>query len=209
MAEAKKDAPKDGMAELHDNVNVVIMLATFAASALSLAGLPPGHVAVVYGSIAYTLVDGLWIAARPRMVATPVGIVAHHVVVLGMLYGPIEIPAHGLYASCALLVELNTALNTIRRKLGHPKWAELGFLATWVGFRLVMYPALAGMLTVSYLTQSKSWSPLARKLLPVSGCEAAIASWHEALLFCLICVFQFYWTFALGKGFLKRMKKKE
>ena len=99
MAEAKKDAPKDGMAELHDNVNVVIMLATFAASALSLAGLPPGHEAVVYGSIAYTLVDGLWIAARPSMVATPVGIVAHHVVVLGMLYGPIEIPAHGLYAS--------------------------------------------------------------------------------------------------------------
>ena len=43
----------------------------------------------------------------------------------------------------------------------------------------------------------------------VSGCEAAIASWHEALLFCVICVFQFYWTFALGKGFLKRMKKKE
>ena len=41
MADAKKDA----VAELHDNVNVVIMLATFAASALSLAGLPPGHVA--------------------------------------------------------------------------------------------------------------------------------------------------------------------
>ena len=67
MADAKKDA----VAELHDNVNVVIMLATFAASALSLAGLPPGHEAVVYGSIAYTLVDGLWIAARPSMAACP------------------------------------------------------------------------------------------------------------------------------------------
>ena len=110
MADAKKDA----VAELHDNVNVVIMLATFAASALSLAGLPPGHEAVVYGSIAYTLVDGLWIAARPSMVATPVGIVAHHVVVLGMLYGPIEIPDENVrvYLSLSLSALLATAVFT-------------------------------------------------------------------------------------------------
>jgi len=191
----------DACAGLHDTVNIWATLAIFGAAVLSLAGLPPGHWWVTRVASVYLIFDMVWIGLRPKMVGTPKSILAHHLVTLGILYDPLTEPAHEIYASCALLVEVNTVLITLRRTLNHAKWVEFLFIASWVLLRLLWFPALECWFFHS------TFHDLTAQYFPNAPFEKVRIPLNTTLLFGAIVGLQFFWTISLGKTMLKRGKK--
>lgn len=188
-------------ADLHDNINVVITSLIFFSAAFSLAGLPPGHTVVTFGATAYIIFDVVWVMSQPRIVKSPVEIILHHLGTLAVLYDPITVINHQKYASCALLVEINTVLITLRRRLGRPMWCEVSFLATWLALRLIWFPCL------SYWFLCSSFPEVFTMPFGIARENDPPIDKLTTVFFCLIVLLQFYWTFALGSSVLKRKDK--
>lgn len=113
-------------------------------------------------------------------------------------------PSHSIYTSACLLVEINTFLLLLRRKMSYSIVVELPFILSWVLLRIVWYPLL--MLYFLHCTVP-SWTlggllppALAEARIKIEGGGAvpmmalSMASWAA------VCLFQFKWTGQLFGG---------
>jgi hypothetical protein len=97
----------------------------------------------------YFAVDLMWLLLWPRSVASPAIIVFHHIICcLGWCLPLLRVEL-APYAAALLLVELNTFFLIAKRYFAdissvHVVMKHL-FHVTWIGLRLVMYPAVCYM----------------------------------------------------------------
>ncbi|CAN0465629.1 unnamed protein product, partial [Hapterophycus canaliculatus] len=61
----------------------------------------------------------------------------HHVATLSVLVDPLLHQQHAFYTACALLVEFNTFLLILRRRVSWGNYLEVPFALSWVALRLV------------------------------------------------------------------------
>lgn len=61
----------------------------------------------------------------------------HHVATLSVLVDPLLQPQHAFYTACALLVEFNTFLLILRRRVSWGRYLEVPFAVSWVALRLI------------------------------------------------------------------------
>lgn len=61
----------------------------------------------------------------------------HHVATLSVLVDPLLQKQHAFYTACALLVEFNTFLLILRRRVSWGGYLEVPFALSWVALRLV------------------------------------------------------------------------
>ena len=119
--------------ELHDNVNIVVLSGLGAASIVGLF-----HAQDVLGfwltrlGLAYIAFDTLWLFLHPAIVKSPSTILAHHLATLAVLLDPLLNPSHSVYTAACLIVEVNTVLLLLRRKLSYSAVVEVPFLITWL-----------------------------------------------------------------------------
>eukprot|EP00616_Rhizochromulina_sp_CCMP1243_P000068 CAMPEP_0118970806 /NCGR_PEP_ID=MMETSP1173-20130426/7610_1 /TAXON_ID=1034831 /ORGANISM="Rhizochromulina marina cf, Strain CCMP1243" /LENGTH=774 /DNA_ID=CAMNT_0006920205 /DNA_START=72 /DNA_END=2392 /DNA_ORIENTATION=- len=190
--------------KLHEGINLVLLSAIFVLALSNLAGGPPGHSSLCKLTLAYTFMDSVWIAVRPKLVPGQLGILVHHSFVMALLIYSLTIgKAHAVYSSSLLLVELNTSLNMLRRLLRHPKWCEILFLVSWLALRLVWIPAIAVVFVLS-ASGARSFPSLLSRIVPLEGVNAAPVPSYVAVVTSALAALQFYWTFALGRNVLKR-----
>lgn len=116
--------------------------------------------AFLIATVAYFMLDLLWIQMIPSCVKSPGIIRLHHVAVIIFLWLPYQhTPVRYCMGAC-MAVELNTWFLIARRvfnKQGFPPWTVLevsrfwsirikvisvAFYVTWIGIRCVLYPAL-------------------------------------------------------------------
>jgi len=110
---------------------------------------------------AYLAIDTLWVALVPTCVPSePVLVIVHHVVILMYGYFPWNYSAFGVPCACAALVELNTLFLLLRRNMPHGSLAKRLchwiFLATWVVFRLMLFPIVLVIVVQQYLEYSNA-----------------------------------------------------
>lgn len=183
----------------HDWVNVVTLCLIFAMASASLwSGEDSlGHTMVVVFTSTYLVCDIVWVTLQPAIVRTPGSIVAHHVVTLVVIYGTVENVTHRVNASRALLVEINTVLLTLRRRLGRPVWCEAAFYATWGLLRLVWFP----ILSVAMLASTFGFADQLRASMPacllVDVRSPPPIKAYASISFAAVVVLQYYWTFTL------------
>lgn len=196
---------------VHDWTNVVVLsvISVVALWSLQQGEESQGHLAVVVVTSIYLVLDVVWILLQPGMVKAPLSIVAHHVVTLIVLADPAVVPEHRANASRALVVEINTVLLTVRRLLGRPLWAEIGFFSTWLLIRLIWFPLLGA----SFIASTAGKAPELDAALapffsgPILGLlrppKVLKPIWLSASgSFAAVVLLQFHWTFSLGKGML-------
>jgi hypothetical protein len=139
--------------DLHDDVNLVaLFLLGFGAVAALAIGMPQHsiHTLLTYTGFIYILIDSLWIFSEPRIVKSPGMVGAHHIATLLVLLDPLVQPSHRVYTSACLLVEINTLLLLLRRKLSYAYVVEAPFIITWVMLRNVWYPLLLAYFVLCY-----------------------------------------------------------
>lgn len=61
----------------------------------------------------------------------------HHVATLSVLVDPLLHQKHAFYTACALLVEFNTFLLILRRRVSWGSYLEVPFALSWVALRLI------------------------------------------------------------------------
>lgn len=130
-------------AQLHDQVNLVLLPTLGVAAIAGLAGVIDPWAVTVFLTI-YIVADLIWIAIEPTCLPSlPKVIMAHHVVTLVLLSFPLRYPEFGLYTCLDGLAEVNTYFLIARRQ--YKQWAtvcDVLYWATFVPFRIVLYPAL-------------------------------------------------------------------
>jgi hypothetical protein len=127
--------------DLHDNVNLGALVGLGGGAVYALAtGDDEVHRLLTVAGFAYILLDSLWLYAIPSIVKSPGTVLAHHIATLLVLLDPLLQPKHAMYTSACLLVEINTFLLLLRRKLHYSIFVELPFVATWVMLRNVGAP---------------------------------------------------------------------
>jgi cellulose synthase/poly-beta-1,6-N-acetylglucosamine synthase-like glycosyltransferase len=90
---------------------------------------------------AYLAIDTLWVFVIPRSVASPQTILIHHLVTMVGWSLPILFGMHlAKWCAVGLLVEINTWLLIARRYFRNVSIFTPLFFATWVLFRLIIYP---------------------------------------------------------------------
>lgn len=178
-------------AELHDQVNLVLLPALGVAAIAGLAGLVDPWAVTVFLT-AYIVADLLWIAVEPTCLPSlPKVIMAHHVVTLVLLSFPLRYPEFGLYTCLDGLAEVNTYFLIARRQ--YKQWAtvcDVLYWATFVPFRIVLYPALLW----PFWQSLQSHSPLNKVL-----CLGAQF---------LLCLFNLALLHLSVKGVLKRRQRR-
>ena len=133
--------------DLHDDVNLVtLFILGFGAVAALALDKPqhPIHSLLTYSGFVYILLDSIWICSMPKIVKSPGMVGAHHFATLLVLLDPLLTPTHRVYTSACLLVEINTLLLLLRRKLSYAYVVEAPFIITWVLLRNIWYPLLLG-----------------------------------------------------------------
>lgn len=107
----------------------------------------------------YLAFDTVWVALVPTCVPSePMLVIIHHVVILLYAYFPWNYSAFCIPCACAALVELNTLFLLLRRNMKHGSVAKClchwMFLATWVVFRLMLFPVVLVIVVQQYLEYS-------------------------------------------------------
>jgi len=197
-------------AEWHDEVNIWVLCLVFILAVLSLMhGMySPGHMVVIVVMTTYLLFDMTWIALVPAIAKTPVSVILHHIVTLVVICGGIEHAKHRVLASMALLVEINTVLITLRRKLGRPLWCEVGFFATWIGLRLIWFPMLSVAMLASTFGYAEEYAARTPSFFYVPIDTPPAICGYASISFTAVVVLQFYWTFALAGSTLNGAPQK-
>ena len=154
-------------------------------------------------TVAYFLLDLLWIQLLPHCVKSPGIIRSHHVAVLLFLWLPYQHPPVRYCMGACMAVELNTWFLIARRvfnKQGFPPWTVLevssfwslrikvisvAFYVTWIGIRCCLYPAL---LWPFY----RHWRDLTRQ----TGTPWNIL-WPSVPLHAAFCLLNLKWTYEL------------
>lgn len=137
-----------------------------------------------WASMAYFLLDFLWVAVEPGSVKSPVIICAHHVVAAIYALIPVFCPEQAINMSYIMTVEVNTWL-LVAKRVQPSRVLTWLFYITWVAIRNVFFPYLVWVLYLEYVqvreTAGSPWHPLA--LAPVF--QAAL------------CVLNYKWTWEL------------
>lgn len=93
----------------------------------------------------YLVCDLIWIVQIPNCVASdPNAIIVHHLFTIGLMIIPLYHPELSLVLGIDLMVEVNTLFLTLRRNSDMEgiffRVCNVMFYATWVIFRLIMFP---------------------------------------------------------------------
>mmetsp|Transcript_2150 Transcript_2150/g.5146 ORF Transcript_2150/g.5146 Transcript_2150/m.5146 type:complete len:323 (-) Transcript_2150:38-1006(-) len=190
--------------ERHDTVNLFVL---FFLGAGALAGMILNkawlHTGLTYAGFIYILLDSLWMVLQPSIVKSPGMVVGHHIATLMVLADPLSEPRHRVYTSACLLVEINTLLLLLRRRLSYHAWVEWPFIITWIALRNIWYPMLmlyfflcvAPTIVTPLLPASLTWVAEMRNNLeggdPTPMLKICMLSWTA------VCLFQFRWTVQL------------
>jgi len=192
------------------NVFVSIGLTMSCTAALFFCELPgaQGHRFNVYAMTLYVVADTIWVMAVPTLVKTPKVIIVHHLVTLACLSGPLNYPDTSICGSMALLVEANTALIVLRRRLNHPIWIEILWYITWLLLRVLWYP----LLTLHFAAHTHLYGvekhlkvllpgPLRKNFMQPVPPRAA-----QAFTFCffLLCLVQMQMTYIVVRTILQK-----
>mmetsp|Transcript_19074 Transcript_19074/g.44863 ORF Transcript_19074/g.44863 Transcript_19074/m.44863 type:complete len:273 (-) Transcript_19074:314-1132(-) len=190
----------------HDWVNVVMLCMIFAMAAGSLSQGEDslGHTAVVVCASVYLVFDIVWVAMQPAIVRTPRTIIAHHMITLVVICGTVENARHRVNASRALLVEINTVLLTMRRRLGRPVWCEVVFYVSWVVLRLLWFPMLGVAMLASTFGFGERLRAVAPACLWVDVRSPPPIKAYASLCFAAVVSLQFYWTASLLGSLCRR-----
>lgn len=92
----------------------------------------------------YLVVDIVWLALIPSSVASPVTIIAHHIVCLvgwWIPYHQRDMSCFRLFSSC-LIVEMNTWLLIARRTFRNSAALNTMFYFSWIAIRVVYCPSV-------------------------------------------------------------------
>uniref|UniRef100_A0A7R9YC30 TLC domain-containing protein n=1 Tax=Pinguiococcus pyrenoidosus TaxID=172671 RepID=A0A7R9YC30_9STRA len=127
-----------------------------------------------WSTLAYFIVDLLWVVSVSGSVRSPSVIVVHHCITLVYLMVPRLHPSLGWCMGACMSVELNTWFLIARRifnksginpfmpsgELGEIagmkiKATSIGFYLTWIPIRLVLYPSLVIPFLREYMTTSE------------------------------------------------------
>ncbi|EKX33237.1 hypothetical protein GUITHDRAFT_43147, partial [Guillardia theta CCMP2712] len=187
--------------DLHDNVNLIalFLLGGGAIAALALQDRNMHDLLTVSGFV-YILLDSVWIFSQPKIVKSPGMVGSHHIATLLVLLDPLLQPKHRVYTSACLLVEINTLLLLLRRRVSYSAIVEVPFILTWVLLRNIWYPLLMFYFFLCFspstfiplLPSSLSWVIEMRTKIelrnPVPMMGVSLLSWA------MVCIFQFYWT---------------
>lgn len=178
-------------AQLHDQVNLVLLPTLGVAAIAGLAGVVDPWL-VTFFLTAYIVGDLIWIAVEPTCLPSlPKVIMAHHVVTLVLLSFPLRYPEFGLYTCLDGLAEVNTYFLIARRQ--YKQWAtvcDVLYWVTFVPFRIILYPALL-------------W-PFWQSLQTHSALNKTLCLGAQFLL----CLFNLALLHLSVKGVLKRRQKR-
>ena len=105
-------------AELHDNINLVVLTALGLSSiwALIVGEQFFGNLLTWIG-FAYIALDSLWLLIQPSIVKSPRMILGHHIATLLVLLDPLLQPSHSVYTSACLLVEARAHRSRLLRQM--------------------------------------------------------------------------------------------
>ena len=147
---------------------------------------------------AYFVVDTLWLAAYdPAAVVSPVEIVVHHILSLGLLAGSIAIPALRTMWAVGGLIEFNT-LFLIGMRTAPPGWlqeaSKLITVATWLPIRFGVPASLFWTLHTVCAVGAGAGAPASCHGAPVALLYAATAG---------LGTMQAYWTVRLAQKLCK------
>lgn len=198
-------------ARIHDDMNMVVLfiMSVAASTTLYLGDVELQYKLTVFAS-SYMALDAVWLMMNMDSVKSAKAILGHHVATLIVLCDPLYHPRHGTYTAFALLVEYNTLLLILRRRVSWgSRWlVEIPFIVSWVGLRLIWYPFLAYLMLLSAFPNLEEHFPL------------RVADWHRTVegdtpqsMFLIsyiawlgICIFQGWWSMALFKTYSRRIQ---
>ena len=162
-------------------------------------------------TVAYFLVDMIWVSVIPRCVKSPSTIITHHIAVFVYLSIPYLYPQCRFLMGVCMSVELNTWFLIARRvfnKQGTPPWKfdipylisvrvkliSIFFYTTWISIRCIVYPYVLYVLAFKLLPH-KDYADIKYTLI------AAI------LLQSVFCWLNAKWSFQLLNSKLRQWKK--
>lgn len=105
------------------------------------------YIILLYAFSAYLLIDFIWVLIRPKCtVANSSSILLHHVVTGLLMSTPWKYKQFAWHLAISLSVEINTLFLTFRRHCSQGSLFHflfnIGFYASWVGLRLILFPVL-------------------------------------------------------------------
>jgi len=191
-------------ADFHDSVNIGVLFVLGLGALYALfTSNETLHMLLTYVGFLYIALDLVWIAALPKIVKSPTAVISHHVATLLVLLDPLLEPKHYTYTSACLLVEINTLLLLLRRRMAYSPLVEVPFVLTWVLLRNIWYPLLMFFFVLCF---QPSLIPLLPPLLADAASSVRSSVEHGApvpmfgvscLSWTAVCIFQFQWTFQL------------
>jgi len=165
-----------------------------------------------FTTLAYFVIDAVWVMVAPQSVKSPMTIIQHHVAVILYLIIPYRCPPFRFLMGVCMSVELNTWFLIARRvfnKQGSPPWTidlpylfsvrvkliSICFYISWIAIRCLLYPYV---LVVFY------------KMVGV-GIVGEKDKWNLAVGACLqivFCVMNAKWTLDLANSKMRQWRSK-
>jgi hypothetical protein len=163
-------------------------------------------------TLAYFIVDLVWVAVVPRAVKSPSTIIQHHIATILYLAIPFYVQSFRFLMGVCMSVEMNTWFLIARRvfnKQGFPPWTidlpylfsvrvkliSIFFYITWISIRCVLYPYV---LVVFYkMVQRGNLRENERIVMAVGAC-----------LHSIFCVLNARWTIDLINSKIRQWKTK-
>ncbi|CAN0054274.1 unnamed protein product [Laminaria digitata] len=200
-------------ARIHDDMNLLVLAVMALVAAWSMWKEDRGtQYALTQFAAAYMVVDGCWIMLNPSGVKSPKTVLGHHVATLSVLLDPLLQPQHAFYTACALLVEFNTFLLILRRRVVWGRYLEVPFALSWVALRLIWYPFLGFYMAMCafpetlapfYPERLVQWRFLVEDQRTVPMFLGSFLAWVG------ICIFQGWWSCALVKSYSRPVIARE
>jgi hypothetical protein len=105
------------------------------------------YIVLLYAFSAYLLIDFIWVLVRPKCtMANSTSILLHHIVTALVMATPWKYKQFAWHLAISLSVEVNTVFLTLRRHCNQGTLFHMifniGFYASWVILRLILFPAL-------------------------------------------------------------------
>lgn len=165
-----------------------------------------------YTTLAYFIVDLVWVSVVPRAVKSPSTIIQHHIATILYLIIPFYVQSFRFLMGVCMSVEMNTWFLIARRvfnKQGFPPWTidlpylfsvrvkliSIFFYITWVSIRCILYPYV---LVVFYRMVERGMLREHEKMFMMVG----------ACLHSVFCVLNARWTMDLINSKIRQWKTK-
>lgn len=167
-------------------------------------------------TVAYFVIDLIWVCVIPKCVKSPSTIVQHHIAVFLYLIIPYKFSHFRFLMGVCMSVELNTWFLIARRvfnKQGMPPWKfdipyllsvrvkliSICFYITWISIRCIMYPFVLYVLMFP-MSSSKKYGQ------STDGSKHAL--WIAIVLQATFCILNGQWSLQLLNSKIKQWKTK-